>query len=217
VLRTATCSGYSFTDCANKARIVGSFSIVRDVRSFIPSTVSPPVVRRQAVGSRSEWRPDDGLRIVSRKEATVNETVREALDFAIAKEREAEAFYKEWAAKVENPAVVALFAELAGVEHGHIEMLSRITPEDLVEATSVGEADLKLSERLVDVKASKGMGIQEAMILAMKREEAAAALYDELAGLGGDARSLFEGLAKEERRHKRRLEADYDEQVLTEN
>jgi len=147
----------------------------------------------------------------------VKEALKQALAFAVEKEQEAEAFYKEWAAKVGDQAVVALFAELAATEHGHFEMLSHITPEDLVAAHTAAPVDLKLSELLVGVEASEGMGIQEAMLLAMKREEAAAALYDELARLGGETRPLFEALAKEERKHKLQLETEYDEQILTEN
>ncbi len=147
----------------------------------------------------------------------MHEELRQALDFAIEKEREAEAFYKEWAAVVTSSAVVELFAELAATEHGHVEMLLRITPEDLV-ASHVGkEADLKLSDLLMDVEASKGMSFQEAMIVAMKREEGSAALYDELAHLGGEAESLFEALANEERKHKRQLETACDEGILVEN
>jgi len=148
----------------------------------------------------------------------LNQELKQALDFAIAKEREAEAFYKEWAAKVKSPAVVALFAELAATEHGHFEMLSHITPEDLATVAASGTArDLKLSEHLVDVEVSEGMDVQEAMILAMKREQSAAALYEELARLGGETQPLFAALAKEERKHKQKLEAEYDEQILTEN
>ena len=151
------------------------------------------------------------------KEATVTEQLQRVLDFAIAKEREAEAFYKEWAAKGKNPAVVALFAELAATEHGYAEMLAHLTLDDLGERAAAEPSDLGLSDRLVDVEASEGMGVQEAMVLAMKREKAAAALYDELARLGGETQSLFEALAAEERTHKGRLETEYDEQVLAEN
>jgi len=147
----------------------------------------------------------------------VNEKLRKALDFAIAKEREAEAFYKEWAAKVDNPAVEALFAELAGIEHGHMEMLSRITPDEIFAKNAGPQPDLKLSEFLVEADAGEDLTIQEAMILAMKREERAAALYERLAALGGEAASLLAALAREERKHKSRLEGDYDEHILTEN
>jgi rubrerythrin len=147
----------------------------------------------------------------------VNEEIRSALSFAIDKEHEAEAFYKEWASRVKSAAVKAMLAELAATEHGHAEMLSRVTPEDLIGGSAPAVSDLKLSELMTDVEASAEMGVQEAMILAMKREEEAAALYDELARLGGEAQSLFEALAKEERKHKLQLETEYDEAILTDN
>ena len=147
----------------------------------------------------------------------MNEKIREALEYAIQKEHEAEAFYKEWAAQAKNAAVVALFAELAATEHGHAEMLQHVTPEELVSSSEAVPADLKISELLVDVEASANMSVQEAMILAMKREEGAAALYEELARLGGETQSLFEALAREEQKHKEKLEREYDEQILTEN
>ncbi len=149
----------------------------------------------------------------------MRDQLRKALDFAIAKEREAEAFYKEWAAKIGDPVVHALFAELAAAEHGHKEMLAHVTPEDLVRRASASSEvrDLHLSDHLVDVPADADLTLQEAMILAMKREGISVALYERLAQLGGDTVSLFTALAAEERRHKLDLETQYDEQFLTEN
>ncbi len=143
--------------------------------------------------------------------------LRKALDFAIAKERESEAFYKEWAQKATHPAVHELFAELAGIEHGHMEMLSNITPEEMASKGNAPEASLGLSEYLVDVTAAADLTLQEAMIVAMKREEGAVGLYTRLAEMNGEAQSLFEALAKEEGRHKAKLEGEYDDQILTEN
>lgn len=143
--------------------------------------------------------------------------MRKALDFAIAKEKEAEAFYKEWSQKAKDPAVQGLFAELAGVEHGHMEILSQITPEEIAASSDPAANELNLSDLLVDVKASPKLNLQEAMILAMKREEGAAKLYSRLAELNGEARSLFEALAKEEGRHKAKLEIEYDDNILTDN
>lgn len=143
--------------------------------------------------------------------------MRKALDFAIAKEKEAEAFYKEWSQKAKDPAVQGLFAELAGVEHGHMEILSQITPEEMAASSDPAANELNLSDLLVDVKASPKLSLQEAMILAMKREESAVKLYSRLAKLNGEARSLFEALAKEEGRHKTKLEIEYDDNILTDN
>ncbi|MBE0634914.1 ferritin family protein [Candidatus Bipolaricaulota bacterium] len=147
----------------------------------------------------------------------MRDQMRKALDFAISKEKEAEAFYKEWAAAAKDPAVHGLFAELAGVEHGHMEILSQITPEEMASSANSAALDLGLSDLLVDVAASPGLNLQEAMIVAMKREECAVKLYSRLAELNGEARSLFEALAKEEGRHKAKLEAEYDDHILTEN
>ena len=147
----------------------------------------------------------------------MRDQMRKALDFAIAKEKEAEAFYKEWSQKATDPAVQGLFAELAGIEHGHMEMLSQITIEEMAASGSPAASELNLSDWLINVKASPSLNLQEAMILAMKREQGAVALYSRLAELDGEARSLFEALAKEEGRHKTRLEAEYDDNILTEN
>jgi len=212
-------SGVRMLERGLKERRPGHKAYVRRTSAFAPR---PPPRRggddTSSIGrdeGRLEVRPLLSYRLP--KEATVTNELQRVLDFAIEKEREAEAFYKEWAAKVRNPAVVALFAELAATEHGHAEMLAHLTLDDLGEQAAAGTGDLGLSDRLVDVEASEGMGVQEAMVLAMKREEAAAALYDELARLGGETQSLFEALAAEERTHKGRLETEYDEQVLTEN
>ena len=147
----------------------------------------------------------------------MRDQMRKALDFAIAKEREAEAFYKEWSQKAKDPAVQGLFAELAGVEHGHVEILSQITPDEMVAGGDSTVSELNLSDLLGDVKASPKLNVQEAMILAMKREEGAVKLYSRLAEMNGEARSLFEALAKEEGRHKAKLEAEYDDHILIEN
>ena len=147
----------------------------------------------------------------------MRDQMRRARVFAIAKEKEAEAIYKEWSQQADDPAVQGLFAELAGIEHGHMEILSRITPEEMSATADSAVNELRLSDLLVDVKVSPNLNLQEAMILAMKREEGAVALYSRLAEFNGEARSLFKALAEEEGRHKVKLEAEYDEHILTDN
>ncbi len=146
----------------------------------------------------------------------MDDILKKALDFAVTKEKEAETFYKTWSNQVSNPAIGKLFTDLAEMERGHAEKLSQITPEELI-AQGSAPADLKLSELLVEVEAQPNMTLQDALIVAMKREEASVALYERLSLLGDKAQSLFAALAEEERRHKRLLEAEYDDVVLTEN
>jgi rubrerythrin len=149
----------------------------------------------------------------------MRDLVQKALDFAIAKEKEAEAFYRDWAEKVTDPSAKALLNELKAAERSHFEMLSRITVDELVAEGkgSSGRPDLKIAELLVDVDPTPSMSLQEAMVVAMKREATSVALYEKLAQLRGEAAALFHGLAEEERRHKSWLEKQYDEAILTEN
>ena len=146
----------------------------------------------------------------------MRDQIRKALDFAIAKEREAQAFYAEWSGKAHSPAIAALFSELADAERGHEQMLRTISVDQLLAGTEP-VADLGLSQILVEVPASAEMTLQQALVLAMKREETSVALYERLATFGGPAQAVFEALADEERRHKLRLEEDYDDTVLAEN
>jgi rubrerythrin len=146
----------------------------------------------------------------------MSEDLQKTIDFAVAKEEQAESFYREWAAKAQQPSVRQLFTELADMERGHVEKLRAAGPTGMMAIAPEGE-NLHLSELLVDVEASPAMSLQEALILAMKREEAAVALYDRLATLGGDAQPLFRALADEERNHKRLLEVEYDTVILAEN
>ncbi|UCF09385.1 MAG: ferritin family protein [Candidatus Bipolaricaulota bacterium] len=146
----------------------------------------------------------------------MNEELQKTIDFAIAKEEQAVSFYEEWAAKAQLPSVRQLFTELSVMERGHVEKLRDAGPAGMMAIAPDG-GDLRLSELLVDVEASPAMSLQEALILGMKREEAAVALYDRLATLGGDAQPLFRALADEERNHKRLLETEYDTVILTEN
>lgn len=146
----------------------------------------------------------------------MRDQIRKALDFAIAKEREAQAFYAEWSAKAHSPAITTLFAELAQAERGHEEMLQTVSIDRLLtEKRSI--PDPGLSELLVEPPASPDMTLQQAMVLAMKREATSVALYERLATFPGPARAIFEALADEERRHKLRLEEDYEKEVLGEN
>lgn len=141
--------------------------------------------------------------------------MKKALEFAVKKEQEAEAFYRQWAEKAQDPGVRQLFRELASWEQGHVEKLSQIQPQELL-AQAPAPQDLKLSELLVEVPASPEMSLAEALTLAMKREQASVRLYEGLAALGGPMKGLFAALAEEERRHKRLLESEYDD-LLTEN
>ncbi|MBN1858407.1 ferritin family protein [Candidatus Bipolaricaulota bacterium] len=146
----------------------------------------------------------------------MRDQIRKALDFAMAKEREAQAFYLAWSEKVRSPAIRILFTELAQAERGHEDMLRSVSVDQLP-ATTEPVFDLGLAEILVEAPASPDMTLQQALALAMKREEGSVALYTRLMTFGGPAQAVFNALADEERRHKLLLEREYEEIVLAEN
>ena len=141
------------------------------------------------------------------------------LDFAIEREQEAFEFYTDLAGKVETPGAVAMFKTFAGEELGHMSKLQKAKEQKQLSVAPGTVTDLKIGDYLVDIDPSPGMGYQEALILAMKKEKAAFKLYNDLAGQVGDAglQALFMALAQEEAKHKLRFELEYDDYVLKEN
>jgi rubrerythrin len=140
--------------------------------------------------------------------------LQKVLDFAAARAKEAEAFYKRWAQTAEQETVRVLFGELGAAEHGHWQLLAHVTPADVLSRASGRVADLGVAEWLVEIKARSRLSLQEALIVAIEREESSARLYDRLAELGGESATLFRSLANEERAHKRAIETINDQTVL---
>lgn len=143
----------------------------------------------------------------------------EIMDFAIKSEENANRFYSEWAKKVEKKNIRKVFEELAKEELGHKEFLLGIKKGEILASSEEEIMDLKISDYLLDVKASVDMDYQDALIVAMHREKMAFKLYSNLAGMveNKDKKSMFKMLAQEEAKHKLRLELIYDDHILTEN
>jgi len=142
------------------------------------------------------------------EEIVMDDRSQQILEFAVAKEKEAEKFYLCWSERANNEEVSRLLAELASDERGHVEKLSNITPDALI-AEGPGPPDFKLSELLADVPAKPDMTIVEALAVAIRREVKAIALYDWLRRSATTEEALFAALVEEERRHKHRLELNY--------
>ncbi len=142
----------------------------------------------------------------------------EILDFAIEREQEAGEFYLQLAGDVEDPNLSTFFRDLARVEMGHKARLERIKLEGAVKSSRRKILDMQMADYLVDVVPSPGMDYQEALILAMKREQSAYKLYSKLAAITEEPlRKIFLSLAQDEASHKMHFELEYDERILTEN
>ncbi|MBN2136470.1 MAG: ferritin family protein [Sedimentisphaerales bacterium] len=144
-------------------------------------------------------------------------SVNEILDFAINAEKAAYRFYVDLSEKMDSEAMSKVFKEFAEQELKHREILEGIKQGKTIEAEEV--ANLKIADYVVGVEPHPDMTYQDALILAMKREKAAFALYIRIAESTHDQelRKTFEMLAQEEAKHKLYFETEYEEVVLKEN
>jgi len=141
---------------------------------------------------------------------------KKTVQFALEKEKEAVEFYKRCSELTTRSGMQNAFLEMAEEEQKHVRMLENFKPEHVEKVKLKEIADLKISDYLVDMEFDPGMSYKDLLILAMKREEKAHALYTGLAQEGGDPAvvKLFQILAQEEQKHKLRLEKEYDEIAL---
>ena len=73
--------------------------------------------------------------------------------------------------------------------------------------------DIKRSNYVVELEYRRGMGYNEILMLAMKREEKALQLYNDFLDKADseESRTLFKMLCQEEAKHKLALETMYDD------
>lgn len=137
--------------------------------------------------------------------------------FAIEKEKEAAEFYESNSESETMSGKKQMLQEFAAEERKHQQML-----EDYL-ATGVARkldeyrfewiSDIKRSDYVDAVDYQSGMAYNELLLLAMKREEAALKLYNQLLEKAEDedAKRLFKMLCQEEAKHKLALETMYDD------
>ena len=140
------------------------------------------------------------------------------LDFAIAREEEAAAFYTKLADTLKTPAA-QIFRDFAREEVGHKEKLLQVKAGKQFAPVEKQITDLKIGDYLVDAKPGEELDYQKALVLAMKKEKAAFKLYMDLHNVTSDPnlRNLLMALAQEEAKHKLRFEIEYDDNILKEN
>jgi rubrerythrin len=142
-------------------------------------------------------------------------TLSEVLQKAIQREIESRLLYTDLSHRAKEQGVKEALLELALQEQGHQNRLELYLKGELKEGALGGGhiVDYKIAEHLEQHEISPDMKIKDVFSLAAKREEAAHAFYTALALIHpvGEMRSLFEGLANEEMKHKRRVELLYTE------
>ena len=147
------------------------------------------------------------------------QTVDEALDFAIAREEESYRFYMDLAGRMESGQTRKTFEDFAKEELGHKKKIESIKVKGIFKRAEKSVQSLNLADYLVDAEITSKMDIQDALLVAMKKEKAAFKLYLDLAAATDDEgiKEVFNMLAQEEAKHKLRFELEYDSIILTEN
>jgi rubrerythrin len=151
-----------------------------------------------------------------RKETVMNfESIEEILAFAIEKEKEAADFYALVARQEPFAGARKTFEEFAAQERKHQALLEDFegNKEKVAAYKLKWIPDMKRSDYMVEMKYEKGMHYADILRLAMKREEKALALYNELQRKTDKEEyiRLFKILAQEEAKHKGFLETLYDD------
>ena len=143
-------------------------------------------------------------------------SLEEILEFAIEKEKQAVVFYQEVAQQETFRASKQIYEEFAEEEKKHQRMLEQFSQkkDSLSRYRYKWIPDMKRSDYMVDVTYEPGMHYTEILRLAMKREEKALQLYNELAVKAAekpDFVRVFQILSQEEAKHKNILETIYDD------
>jgi len=143
------------------------------------------------------------------------ESIEEIIEFAKEKEEEAANFYEMVSKQEVFTGSRELLEGFAREERKHYDMLDSIgkNKEVLKNYTFKWIKDLKRSDYMVDAVYEKGMTYPDLLRLAMKREEKALKLYNELAQYteNEDYLKVFKMLSQEEAKHKNVLETMYDD------
>lgn len=145
-------------------------------------------------------------------------SMKEVLDFAIEREETAYQLYKRAAELTESPSARKLFEELAQEEATHKDVFTKVDPDKIEEVNVCAIPEATIGKYLMDVPFHPHMTYQEILTYALKSEESAYQLYKAAAGMTEDPKlqKTLLTFAEVELGHRRKIEALYDEHVLTE-
>ncbi|MCB5261376.1 MAG: ferritin family protein [Candidatus Cloacimonetes bacterium] len=137
----------------------------------------------------------------------------EILDFAVEREKEAIAFYRDLQNKAKFADQKQMLKEMEQMEMGHIMVIEGIRNKGVREEDIQKVQNLKISEYLSKELSREELTYQGLLIRAMKREENSVKLYTEMSLKFPDAETstLFKRLAADEAKHKLHFERLYDD------
>ena len=143
--------------------------------------------------------------------------LKDIINFAIEREQEAADFYMDASKQESFSGSAKMLKEFAQEELKHKNMLEKLLAGEVDEGVKDYKlkwiTDIKRSDYVVDIEYSPGMGYKDMLMLAMKREEKALKLYNEMLDKAKEpeVQKLFKILCQEEAKHKQSLETMYDD------
>lgn len=145
--------------------------------------------------------------------ADICRSLADVVQFAVSREERARDFYANCEAAAERKGLKRFFREMAEEEERHRRMLVDLPRKNLESAILEREEDLHESDFMVDVAFSPEMTYQQALVMAMKKEEKAYRFYMTWKDRCGreEVGRVFRFLAGEEKKHKESLEAAYED------
>jgi len=149
------------------------------------------------------------------------ESLDAILDFAIEKEIEAAESYTAASNEESMSGKKDMLLEFAAEERKHQSLLEQYKSGGIDKSVSDYKLkwipDIKRSNFSLDLEYRPGMAYNELLMMAMKREEKALALYNTLLERteSAEGKKLFQMLCQEEAKHKLALETMYDEYMAS--
>jgi rubrerythrin len=141
-------------------------------------------------------------------------TLKDALNFAMDKEKKANELYLLFRSKVKDPAAQTLLKDLADQELGHMKMIQDALQGGSIEGIGAKAkgGDLQVSDYMVEIELTADSTPQDIMVAAMQMEKKAFDFYSGLLARygGSELEALFTRLSREEMRHKEILEKEYE-------
>ncbi|NGZ29228.1 MAG: ferritin family protein [Magnetococcales bacterium] len=159
----------------------------------------------------------------SRKKGKKQDNLMEVIFYALDQERDEYEFYVDLAKRVESKDLKKRMIKQAKEELLHGQKLLELIKGDCLPEYKKRQQDmpeLHVADYAVPAPPKdKKLSYQDALILAIKKEQANLHLYQDLAkiSLCPDSRKLFQFLMAQESKHLASLEKEYDENILKED
>jgi rubrerythrin len=144
--------------------------------------------------------------------------LKDVMQQAIQFEEEAHDFYITAMKLVESDQAKTVLGDLAEQEKSHKQKLAEVMETGLTWAQPIDNVeeriDLEIGEHLMPGELTAQSDLQDALAVALKREQASYEFYANMADVVcPESKALFLFLADEEAKHKNSIQAIYDEIV----